>query len=121
MSKNPRVQSEHVLTISLIFVYCLHAAVYKPSTTGENKNPEMGQTTNFRFLVVLALVHLSASQDTTCQDIDSLQIDSWHLHYVYNDSIESIADTFTDRHEKHQQTSNLILTFQFLNYFRFSN
>jgi hypothetical protein len=56
-------------------------------------------TNMLAMLAILAMtqLHLTAGQDTTCHDLDSLDIDSWHLHYVYNDSSEATADTFTDR------------------------
>eukprot|EP00091_Calanus_sinicus_P020729 TRINITY_DN584_c0_g1_i8.p1 TRINITY_DN584_c0_g1~~TRINITY_DN584_c0_g1_i8.p1 ORF type:complete len:189 (-),score=70.60 TRINITY_DN584_c0_g1_i8:500-982(-) len=53
--------------------------------------------TNMLVMLVMTQLHLTHGQDTTCQDLDSLDIDSWHLHYVYNDSSEATADTFTER------------------------
>jgi hypothetical protein len=53
--------------------------------------------TNMLFMLATAQLYLTAGQDTTCHDLDSLNIDSWHLHYVYNDSSEAAADMFTDR------------------------
>ena len=53
--------------------------------------------TNMLAMLAMTQLRLTAGQDTTCHDLDSLDIDSWHLHYVYNDSSEATADTFTDR------------------------
>ena len=53
--------------------------------------------TNMLVMLAMTQLHMTAGQDTTCHDLGSLDIDSWHLHYVYNDSSEATADTFTDR------------------------
>ena len=53
--------------------------------------------TNMLVMLAMTQLHMTAGQDTTCHDLDSLDVDSWHLHYVYNDSSEATADTFTDR------------------------
>ena len=50
-------------------------------------------------LLVVTAFHLVNGQEPTCQDLDSLVIDSWHLHYIYNQTSEAIADTFTDRYQ----------------------
>ena len=53
--------------------------------------------TNLLVLLAMTQLKLTAGQDTTCKDLDSLDIDSWHLHYLFNESSEATADTFTDR------------------------
>ena len=49
-------------------------------------------------VLVVTTLHLINGQEPTCQELDSLVIDSWHLHYIYNETSEAIADTFTDRY-----------------------
>ena len=53
--------------------------------------------TSVSSMLAMSLIVLTTAQDPTCQDLDSLRIDSWHLHYVYNDTTEATADTFTER------------------------
>ena len=47
-------------------------------------------------LVLLQGLQLGRAEES-CSDLDSLQSTSWHLHYVFNQTSQLLADRFTLR------------------------
>ena len=56
-------------------------------------------TTHLLVLLVTVQMYLTAGQDLSCKDIGNLEIDSWHLHTLYNESTQFIVDDFNARQE----------------------